>query len=489
VEGAQDDQELIQKLRHFLAPIAPSVTINTPSPSPNPEGTQFLGWLYKGLEAEITSQNYSSRRIATSQPRAPLSLELLPGVISQIPLDVAWDGTRTLPPGGRLPSGACYNADARSVRIADIVLIWSLLRNFHPRANNLGLDWDSLLETSLRRAAECPNGIAFHDELRRFLAPLRDSHCTVSGVKPNLSYPPFGVRWLQGQLVVAYVAGKNLDLKPGDVILQLDGASAAARYQQTLPLISSSSSGDAAWRACAETLAGPFDSRLTLRVSRAGQPEHEVVAQRLDRGWPAPPPAPREPFQEMEAGIYYLDVTRIQSQQLEAVWPRLAQAQGLIVDVRGYPCVPPEVLGHFSPEPLIGPTFKIPIYDRPGGQASDFVRLPFDVQPAQPQVHCPRFFLTDGKAVSYGDGFMTLVEQNHLGTIVGQPTAGTNGNLNGFWLPGGYHITYTGMAVARRDGTEYHGVQPHRPVPVTRQGLLEQRDEPLEKALGLLKSR
>jgi C-terminal processing protease CtpA/Prc len=97
-------------------------------------------------------------------------------------------------------------------------------------------------------------------------------------------------------------------------------------------------------------------------------------------------------------------------------------------------------------------------------------------------------FLTNGRAISYSESIMAIVERYRLGEIVGGPTAGTNGNTNTFAVPGGYQITWTGMKVLKHDGSQHHGVGIAATVPVsrTRAGVAEGRDEVLERALRLL---
>ena len=72
--------------------------------------------------------------------------------------------------------------------------------------------------------------------------------------------------------------------------------------------------------------------------------------------------------------------------------------------------------------------------------------------------------------------------------IVGGATAGTNGNINPFAVPGGFQIVYTGMRVRKRDGTPHHGVgiRPTVPVARTLRGVAEGRDEVLERALAVV---
>jgi C-terminal processing protease CtpA/Prc len=111
----------------------------------------------------------------------------------------------------------------------------------------------------------------------------------------------------------------------------------------------------------------------------------------------------------------------------------------------------------------------------------------WSMKPAPPHLSGKIFFLTDGSAISYAESYMGFIRDFHLATIVGQPTAGTNGNINPFTLPGGYRISWTGMLVKDHNGGKHHlkGITPDVPVQRTITGIREGRDEFLEKAIGL----
>jgi C-terminal processing protease CtpA/Prc len=98
-------------------------------------------------------------------------------------------------------------------------------------------------------------------------------------------------------------------------------------------------------------------------------------------------------------------------------------------------------------------------------------------------------FLTDGRAISYAESFMSFVEHYRLAEIVGQPTAGTNGNVNVLTLPGGYQVPWTGMRVVKHDGSPHHlvGIQPTIRVTRTIEGVRAGRDEFLERALAVIR--
>jgi C-terminal processing protease CtpA/Prc len=83
---------------------------------------------------------------------------------------------------------------------------------------------------------------------------------------------------------------------------------------------------------------------------------------------------------------------------------------------------------------------------------------------------------------------MGIVEQYKLGELVGETTAGTNGNVNPFVVPGGYRISWTGMKVLKHDGSRHHGVgiRPTVPCSPTIAGVRAGRDEILEKGIAVV---
>jgi len=93
--------------------------------------------------------------------------------------------------------------------------------------------------------------------------------------------------------------------------------------------------------------------------------------------------------------------------------------------------------------------------------------------------------------VSYAESYLGLVEAYKLGALVGERTAGTNGNINAFRLPGGYRVTFTGLKELKHDGSRHHGVgiAPTVPCAPTVAGIAAGRDEVLECGIAALSSR
>jgi len=100
-------------------------------------------------------------------------------------------------------------------------------------------------------------------------------------------------------------------------------------------------------------------------------------------------------------------------------------------------------------------------------------------------------FITNGSAISYSESILGVVAGNHLADIVGEPSAGANGNITFFDLPGGYQISWTGMRVTNLNGSRHYlrGIQPNVVVHRTVAGVRAGRDELLDRALALVKAR
>ena len=113
----------------------------------------------------------------------------------------------------------------------------------------------------------------------------------------------------------------------------------------------------------------------------------------------------------------------------------------------------------------------------------------WNLDPADPLLEAKKAFIIDGRAISYAESCMGIIEAYKLGAIVGAPTAGTNGNINPFTLPGGYQVSWTGMKVLKHDGSRHHGIGilPTVPVSRTQAGIAAGHDEFLERAVIAVK--
>src|SRR4029079_15428585 len=197
-----------------------------------------------------------------------------------------------------------------------------------------------------------------------------------------------------------------------------------------------------------------------------------------------------EKIAEVSPGVTYVDLGRITDADFTAALPQLEKARAIIFDMRGYPRQVNTVgiFQHLTDSVIHSAHFEVPLITMPNYRDVGFMDGEWTIPPAKPRFSARIIFLSGGGAISYAESTLGVVEAYKLGDVVGEASAGTNGNVNPFTLPGGYSVAWTGMLVQKRDGTPHHGVgvRPTVPVSPTVAGLRAGRDEVLERAIALV---
>jgi len=186
--------------------------------------------------------------------------------------------------------------------------------------------------------------------------------------------------------------------------------------------------------------------------------------------------------------IYYLNISSIPADTIDQWADDLAGAKGIICDLRGYPASNHNLISYLLKKGEDSKWMFVPKTAWPDQEKTEFRSSGWNMKPKKPHFNGKIVFITDGRAISYAESFMGFIKDLKLATIVGQPTAGTNGNINPFTLPGGYTISWTGMLVKNHDGSKHHlkGIVPDVFVERTIKGIKEGRDEFLDKALEIV---
>jgi C-terminal processing protease CtpA/Prc len=513
-ENARTPAELAQKLEQLFRPIAPTVRVylsdHPPEPATATKKEASLGvtaWRHTGVKLGSGAgvSVYSSVRAKDKQPalnerlpdpEKPYVADLGAGVTCSVPLALYQDANGTLPhadagtrkPSSSKPAGFRPNGGDRATRLADIALAWSVFQHFYPYFNVVKTDWPEVLRQSLATAATDQDGDAFLKTLRRLVAALHDGHGHVFHDGSPSSMPPFLWDWIEDRLVITQLAEQGTEgLKVGDVVVKVDSRPAAEALREQEALVSGATSQWQRYRALRELAVGEPGSEIKLEIqSGAGQPRTVAVRRALSIG----ALTERRPAKvtELKPGIVYVDLDRVTDQDLKAAITQLQNARGIIFDMRGYPRSSPMYIGHLIDKQITCAQWHIPVNYYPDRARTSFSFSNWKVEPRRPRFKARVAFVTDGRAISYAETYLGMIEHYRLAEIVGGPTAGTNGNVNQFVLPGGYRVVWTGMKVLKHDGSPHHGVGIRPTVPVTRtiHGVTEARDEFLERALEVV---
>jgi len=523
IEPCDGGEQLAKALEAFFRPVAPTMQVFPSGTQPataagltppaDTAGLKLASWLHLGVgQVRNNDTNiYRSDRIyedATSaapigsEPDQIFTAHLGAGITARVPLKLYADATGTLPYRSPPAPGVLdklqvapddqLSGNDRATRLAAVALAWNVFQHFYPYFDVVETDWPRALVTALTTAATDADERAFIDTLRRLVTALHDGHGRVNHPRLIDRSHALPLAWalVEDKLVITHMVGQAADagFKPGDSVIEADGESIDKIVARMRTLISSATPQYLRHVLARELRSGPDGSVVRLKVESQDGKQREAALRRIA------PDAADEPRPAMvavlEPGISYVDLDRATAVDFKAALPQLAEAKAVIFDFRGYPKMF-EFFDYLSDQRIQSAIWQIPIITKPdrlGVAKYDTSR--WDLPPKTPRLKGRLIFVIDGRAVSAAETAMGIVEAYRLADIVGEPTAGTNGNVNPFTVPGGYVLSWTGMRVLKHDGSRHHGVGilPTHPVSRTIKGITERRDEFLEKALELARS-
>ncbi|MEM7229322.1 MAG: S41 family peptidase [Planctomycetota bacterium] len=515
VESAADAQELAAVLRTWFEPIAPSIRIElTAQFQPTPHSSlddhadnRVAVWTHAGFgQASQDGQRmniYSSKRRfmrpgTTADEGFPsygetIRRDLPGGITTDVPIAVLRRDRKTIPAGGVLPVDLDTietDGTVRTVRFASVILLWNVMQHFYPYFDVVDTDWDAILPAALDQAAMASADQEHLHVLQRMVAALHDGHGSVWSMRRNTSMQlPFDWTWAGEELVITHApTAASRPLSAGDVVMSIDGQPTADVYAQACTRISGATEG---WKRHTSLALLRFEgtAAVVLELRRPDGSEYTAQIQRV--GFQRRYEKPRgDVVRTLDDGVMYVDLDQIKPEEFKETIARLVDAPGVVFDMRGYPTVSPEFLYHVADEPVRSANWNVPLIRYPDQRDVTWSTTYWPPQQREPRIESPVVWLTDGRAISYAESCMAIVEHYELGPIVGATTAGTNGNVNPLKLPGGYQVAWTGMKVTTHDDGQYHGVgvKPTHPCEPTVEGIAAGRDDVLERGLEVLRA-
>ena len=428
-----------------------------------------------------------------------INKKIAPDLFCQIPLVLYSDEKGTLGKSDEYPFEKLQpkldaldidglTANDENVRLGSITIAWNVFQHFYPYFDVVEVNWDEELTNILKDTLGNKTEKDFFYTLKKLIAKLQDGHGGVyhEKLQTNQAALPFKVDWIENQGVIT-VSKDTTNFHRGDIILTIDGIEA----EQALLKEEEYISGSPQWKRFKSLLwfgYGDEGTAVKLKIKR-GAEIFEIETNRDYKGQIVEPE--RLNIEELENNIYCVNLSKATMKEINEKINDLAKAKGVIFDLRGYPNGNHQVICHLLQEKDTSKSWmRVPQIIYPDQEnIVGYQELGWGLIPKQPRIKGKIVFITDGRAISYAESFMSFIEHYELGEIVGQPTAGTNGNVNPFSLPGSFRVTWTGMKVLKHDGSQHHliGIQPTVPIQRTINGIIEGRDEYMEKALEIIK--
>lgn len=387
-------------------------------------------------------------------------------------------------------------------RLLCLFRYWNMIEYFFPYKHLIQEDWHAVLSEFVPKFVNATDETAYRLAALELIARVKDTHANMYNQSPSLdSY--FGSRYAAPQL--SFVENKPVvvdffdvslaeesGLKVGDVVEKINGKDISRIIKEKLPY-SAASNVPTQLRVMAPNLLRSNDSLISVRIRRNSKS--------IDLKVPTYPKNRIDVyanynkkdtcFKLIQPDIAYLFPGKFKNDYLPKISPEIAKTKGLIIDMRCYPSdfMVFTVTSLLVPEPRAFVKFSKGSTQIPGL----FNFMPeLKVGKFNPEYYKGKVVLiVNEKSQSNAEYTSMAFSTSPNITIIGSTTAAADGNVSQIILPGNIQTGISGIGVYYPDGRETQriGIVPDIEIKPTINGITAGRDELLEKALEIIRSK
>jgi C-terminal processing protease CtpA/Prc len=389
-------------------------------------------------------------------------------------------------------------------RLLSLYRYWNIIQYYFPNRHLIGENWNDVLEEFIPKFTNAASEIEYKIAALALINRIHDTHANIWGKDETLekyrglNSPAIGVTFIEDKAVVTKFWDQTLaeksGLKIGDVIETINNRKVSEIVKERLDL-TPASNYPTKLRDIARYLLQTNENSLTIKYKR-GNTAKEIQLEcypkdKLKVNFAEQFNKPIPPFKLISNDIAYLYPGSLKQGEIAKIIPEIAKTKGLIIDLRSYPS---DFIVFSLGE------FLVP-------KATSFVKF------SNGNIANPGLFtLTDEIKIGKDNGdyykgkVVILINETTQSqaeyttmafrtapraTVIGSTTAGADGNVSQFSLPGGISTMISGLGVYYPDGKETQrvGIVPDIVIKSTIKGIAEGKDEVLEKAVEIINAK
>jgi C-terminal processing protease CtpA/Prc len=386
-------------------------------------------------------------------------------------------------------------------RILALYRYWNIIQYYFPYKNLIDEDWKNVLEEFIPKFINASNETEYTLSVLELIARVHDTHANIWGGNDivnryrGVNYAAVELNFIENKAVVTgYLddrAGNETGLKIGDIILKVNRNPVDSIVKERLKL-TPASNYPTQLRDIAPTLLRTNDTIVNVEFISNGARNNRIL-----KAYSTEQINIRKKYQVSDTcfklignDIAYINNGSLKIKYLPAIWKDIKNTKGLVIDLRNYPSDFPiyELSRYLLPKstPFVKATtgsviipglftFNDSLSMNAGEENKDYYRGKVCILINEISVSSAEFH-----AMAY------RIAPN--ATVIGSTTAGADGNVAAFSLPGGISTGMSGIGIYYPDGTETQriGIVPDVEKRPTIEGIKNGRDELLEKAIEII---
>lgn len=475
----------------------PASSVSAAATPPSAAGTKAgpaLTWIHHGVHPAF---------LIVDPAPPPLKLAMGGGITTTLDLSEPAASVAGLPHPPAAPK-ADPDEPFPSVerRILAAFKMWAAVRNFFAYRDLMDGDWDDYFAEFLPKFIDAKNQREYNLAAAAALTHLDDTNATIRSADLDnyFGVAPVGlrIRLVEKKPVVTAIldeeASKN-GIKIGDVVTALDGEDIVARINREIEYIPASTNQSLAVEVCKRLLNGPEDSTAALSLQSGTGNTHQATLRRSSRFATLPVmQRPGEATRFLSRAIGYVDLEKVSADQVDSIFEKFAKMTAIIFDLRGNVDFNPDLLASrlTSKSDAAGAIVTGPITLRPDlptdrtlTDTASFFRVETFPADGRKPYGGKTIAVIDERTIGRAEHLGLLMEAANNTTFVGSLSAGADGEVTQFTLPGGITYSFSTTDVRHGNGGKLQrvGLQPSPTVAPTVHSIRTGTDETLEKAV------
>ncbi|MDR2237989.1 MAG: peptidase S41 [Chryseobacterium sp.] len=387
-------------------------------------------------------------------------------------------------------------------RLLSLYRYWNMIEYFYPYKNTLEKSWDKTLEDLIPKFVEADNEVSYRLAVASMIAEIQDSHAVSSvwseaplydqqgKMRPAVDFVFVGNKPVVSESLEEKNGNKN-ELLKGDEIISVNQKPVEDILRERLPYASASNTPTRLAR-IGVSLLRTNDPYIEVGIKRSGAAK-VIKVKTLPLEKSLIEESTSEPaFRMQTKDIAYIHPGRLDVKQLDSIMKTAVKTKAIIIDMRTYPKETMFLMkiGEYlfeKPRDFCRMTKGNAVMPGQFSYLSDEYMSNVKIGKDNPDYYKGKLIvLCNDNTQSFAEMSLMAFRAGPNTTIIGSQTAGADGNVTApILLPGNIRTVFTGIGMYNLNGTETQriGIVPDIEAKPSIQGLAENKDEVLERAV------
>ncbi|MCA6069340.1 peptidase S41 [Chryseobacterium sp. RG1] len=382
------------------------------------------------------------------------------------------------------------------LRMISLFRYWNIIQYYFPYRYAIGEDWKNVLKEFIPKFIQAENNSTYSMTCLELITRINDSHATLYNESINnyfgKRFPAVEVVFAENKAVIkSYIdedLGKETGLKIGDVILEVNGKKVEEILEEQSKYFPASNRS-IKLRSLSFLLLNSNNETVPIKFSSNGVEKETTLKTYTYKDFKYNQEV-KPTFEMLNNDTAYLYLNNVNTETLPGIFEKIKNTKGLILDLRTYPVNRLEsALGNYlmkKPKryakfsiinPLIPGNFILGTEKPNGTKNKNYYKGKVAI-------------LVNETSISRAEFHTMVFRKAPKAKVFGSQTAGADGDVSRITLPGQIQTMITGLGIYNPDGTETQriGIVPDVEVKPTIEGIKNNKDEVLDKAVEWIKS-